>query len=335
MWTPPKHKGLRLTGNSTNARLNHPHHGNNALQMNPNQKLQLLEKIRSEVAQRYVFPDVGYRVSCELAQLWSHGHFPHDDGAHQFAEKVTAELRRLCDDSHIRVRYAKEAHIEAAAEEVVREQNDRRAHCEEMAFGIERVERLPSNIGYVDIREFVELSLAAPAVSAAMTLVAKTKALILDLRNCVGGDPITVAWLASYLFDRRTQLSTFMLRDESKSEQFWTSEGVPGPKFGGAKPVYVLTANFTFSGAEQLAYDLQGCRRAKIVGEVTGGGAHACNLYWLDPHFNLLLPECRPVNPVTGSNWEKVGVKPDVLTTQAAAFDEAVRLARATVDDKC
>ncbi len=301
--------------------------------MNANQKSLLIEKIRSEVANKYVFPDLGFRVSSELEKLWSSGYFSATFGEQEFAESVTSELRRLCNDSHIRVRYAEQAHIEAGVEMVAREQNDRKAHCEAMVFGIEKVERLTPNVGYVDIREFVELSLAAPAVSAAMTLVAKTNALILDLRNCVGGDPITVAWLASYLFDQRTQLSTFVLRDETKSEQFWTSEWVPGLRFGGKKPVYVLTAHFTFSGAEHLAYDLQACRRAKIVGEVTGGGAHACNLYWLDPHFNLLLPECRPVNPITGSNWEKVGITPDVLTTQARAFDEALRLARATIHD--
>lgn len=72
-----------------------------------------------------------------------------------------------------------------------------------------------------------------------------------------------------------------------------------GQRFAGENLVYVLTANFTFSGAEQLAYDLQACGRATVVGEVTGGGAHACNLYWLDSHFNLLMPECRPVNPIT------------------------------------
>lgn len=297
--------------------------------MNVDQKAALLEKIRTEISNRYVFPEVGGHVSTELEQLWLRGNFSNDHDANQFAEHVTSELRRLSDDSHIRVRCSEEAHVQPAENDVVREQNDRKKHCEQLAFGIQRVERLPQNIGYIDIREFVELSLAAPTVSAALTLVANADALIIDLRKCVGGDPTTVAWLASYLFDRRTQLSTFVLRDESKSEQFWTSEWVPGQRFGGENPVYVLTSNFTFSGAEQLAYDLQACGRATVVGEVTGGGAHACNLYWLDSHFNLLMPECRPVNPITGTNWENVGVKPDVLTTEEGALREAQRLASA------
>lgn len=194
--------------------------------MNVDQKPALFEKIRTEISNRYVFPEVGDHVSRELEQLWLRGNFSNDHDANQFAEHVTSELRRLSNDSHIRVRYSEEAHVEPAENDVVREQNDRKKHCEQLAFGIQRVERLPQNIGYIDIREFVELSLAAPTVSAALTLVANADALIIDLRKCVGGDPTTVAWLASYLFDRRTQLCTFVLRDESKSEQFWTSEWV-------------------------------------------------------------------------------------------------------------
>jgi len=89
----------------------------------------------------------------------------------------------------------------------------------------------------------------------------------------------------------------------------------------------VLTANFTFSGAEQFAYDLQAIKRAKIVCEVTGGGAHACAGHWINDHINLLLPECRPVNPITLSNWEKVGVAPNVVCSAAEALDVAQRIA--------
>ena len=100
-----------------------------------------------------------------------------------------------------------------------------------------------------------------------------------------------------------------------------------GTRFGGLKPVFVLTSRYTFSGAEQFAYDLQTPRRVKVVGAVTGGGAHACSFHWLTGHVNLLLPECRPVNPITGSNWEKIGVKPDIRRSAKTALTKALQLA--------
>ena len=107
-----------------------------------------------------------------------------------------------------------------------------------MAFDIERVERLPQTIGYIDIRELVELSLSAPAMNAAMTLVASADALIIDLHQCVGGDPASVAWLASCLFDLRSQLSMFYSATEQRANSSGTSERISGQRSGSEKPVY-------------------------------------------------------------------------------------------------
>ncbi|UTH76397.1 hypothetical protein [Chromobacterium sp. IIBBL 290-4] len=55
---------------------------------------------------------------------------------------------------------------------------------------------------------------------------------------------------------------------------------------------------------------------------------HACKFVWPTPHFSLLLPEARSVNPLTQSNWEKVGVRPDVEIGADAALAKAHQLAR-------
>lgn len=209
---------------------------------------------------------------------------------------------------------------------MVREQNDRRLHCKRIEFGIAKVEHLARNLGYIDIREFVELPLSIATINATMARVARWDALIVALRACAGGDPATVAWLASYMFDTPVQLSTFKPRN-APDEPFWTATTVQGVRLGPTKPLLALTANFTFSGAEQFAYDLRAVKRAKIVGEVTGGGAHACSFHWINDHINLLLPECRPVNSITLSNWEKVGVAPNVVCSAAEALDVAQRIA--------
>ena len=109
---------------------------------------------------------------------------------------------------------------------------------------------------------------------------------------------------------------------------------VPGRRFGSSKPLYILTSRRTFSAAEAFAYNLQALGRATIVGEVTGGGAHPFEYRRVHPHFAVDLPEGKSVNPITGTNWEGVGVKPDVPVPPDEALSRALELARAAIADR-
>ena len=153
----------------------------------------LVNKVRDLLVAEYVFPDVASRVSSALASNLLEGRYGNETDSESFTSILTSDLRRLSGDQHLRVRFCETAHIELTSAERVHEQNDRVSHCVAMNFGVERVERLPGNIGYIDVREFVELALAGSTFTAAMNLVSSTDALIVDLRQCVGGDPATVA----------------------------------------------------------------------------------------------------------------------------------------------
>nr|WP_318219435.1 S41 family peptidase [Streptomyces sp. SCL15-6] len=102
-----------------------------------------------------------------------------------------------------------------------------------------------------------------------------------------------------------------------------------GTRFGGTKPVYVLTSSHTFSAAEELAYDLQQLGRAVVVGERTRGGAHPREGWTVHPHLDASIPIGRAVNPASGTNWEGTGVQPDVSCAPGDALDRAHTLARA------
>ena len=180
------------------------------------------------------------------------------------------------------------------------------------ANGIANVQHLAGNVGYLDLQPVLfPVVQCGEFITAAMTLLAPTSALILDLRNCLGGDPATVAFIASYLFGPDpVQLSG--LYERGQLTQSWTVPYVPGHRFGLDKPIYVLTSGVTFSGGEQLAYDLQQSQRATVVGASTGGGAHAREGFVLHPQLEATISVARAVNPVTGSNWEGTGVIPDI-----------------------
>ena len=102
--------------------------------------------------------------------------------------------------------------------------------------------------------------------------------------------------------------------------------------------IFVLTSDRTFSGAEEFTYNLKNMKRATIVGDTTGGGAHPVSLVAF-PSLNvgLRLPYARAVNPITGTNWEGTGVTPDIAVPSEEALDvaylEALKAVRARAAD--
>jgi C-terminal processing protease CtpA/Prc len=160
-----------------------------------------------------------------------------------------------------------------------------------------------------------------------MNSLARSSALIFDLRHCTGGYPDMVALILSYLFgEEPVQLNSMYWRDDDTSQEYWTLPQVPGKRLAD-EPVYVLIGPETFSGGEEFAYDLQALQRATLVGEKTDGGAHPGASYRLHSHFEAFIPIGRAINPVTGTNWEGTGVLPDVAVPAEQALDTAYRLA--------
>lgn len=136
-----------------------------------------------------------------------------------------------------------------------------------------------------------------------------------------------VALVSSYLFGSEpVHLNSIYWRDDDVTQQYWTLPYVPGKRFGD-KPVYALTSRDTFSAGEDLAYNLQARKRAILVGETTGGGAHAGTMVRLHPHIEAFIPSGRAIHPVTHTNWQSHGVTPDIAVSQEEALRVAYRMA--------
>ncbi|MEW6051208.1 MAG: S41 family peptidase [Candidatus Zixiibacteriota bacterium] len=175
-----------------------------------------------------------------------------------------------------------------------------------------KLERLPGNIGYLDLRQFVGAEFAGQTAVNAMGFLANTDAIIFDLRQNGGGDPSMIQLLTSYLLKEPTHLNSFYIRQTDSIAQFWSAAWVPGQRLEKAD-VYVLTSSFTFSGAEEFTYNLKNLKRATIIGETTGGGAHPVEEHFFPSlHFGARIPFGRAINPISGTNWEGTGVKPDI-----------------------
>jgi hypothetical protein len=290
---------------------------------------QVLSNLGSKISAEYVFPDKAKLIVERLEERERSGAYRSATDLGQLADMLTEDLRQPTRDRHLGVRHSVQPVPEIANGPAPTPEMDRMIedHLKARNYGIHKVETLPGNIGYIDLRSFPAARFAKPALSAAMTQVADTDALIIDLRYNGGGDPFAVAFVSSYLFDKRTHLNDMVWRSGERTDAFWTTEDVPGKKFGGAKKVYVLTSKETFSGAEEFSYNLQQLQRGLIVGETTGGGAHPGRIHRIHRHLTVFIPNGRAINPISKTNWEGTGVAPDVKVKAADALRTAERLA--------
>jgi len=300
------------------------------------QRRAVIESLRSALSTRYVFPDVAARVGTSLADKRAKGGYDGAATPQAFAEALHQDLRAWGKDGHFRVRFDPAFKPRTESEDrppTPAELEDLRKQTARRGFGLARVEQLQGNIGYLDVRGFGPAEFVAPAFAGALQILSGTEALILDLRQNGGGDPESVAALVSHFFaegDGR-HLNSIYNRPRDTTRQYWTLPNV-GPRY--TRPVYVLTSAFTFSGGEECAYDLQAQKRATLVGEVTGGGANPGSVVPLAHGFLAFIPTGRAINPVTGTNWEHVGVKPDVAAPAADALRVAHLAALRAILDK-
>ncbi|QKZ21724.1 S41 family peptidase [Streptomyces chartreusis] len=278
------------------------------------------------LTEHYVFPEIAGQVADLLQRRLDEGAYDVD-GVEELARAVTADLQSVNGDRHLRLKHHTEPVSPAqgaATMEAMRRDFDTSLG------GAPRVELLDGGVAVLELAPMLfPLEWAAEPLGAALTLVSRARALIVDLRANRGGDPDTVAFVCSYLLDERTHLNTMHWRDGERREQSWSLPHVPGARFGGSKPLYVLSGDSTFSAAEELAYDLQQLGRALVVGEPTRGGAHPCKGWTVHPHLEVTIPMGRAINPVSGTNWEGTGVQPDIPCAAADSLDHAHTLALA------
>ena len=276
----------------------------------------------------YVYPETAKKMEEAVRARQKAGEYNSITNGDAFAEKLTADLREVSHDKHLGVSFSPAA-LPKGPPSGGPDEAAMRRQLERMNCGFEKVEWLRPNIGYLKFNMFANPAICGPTASAAMNFLANVDSLIVDLRENGGGDPKMVAYISSYLFDEKTHLNDLYNRKEDKTEEFWTSTDVPGKRLGGKVPVFVLTAKRTFSGAEEFTYNLKNLKRATIVGETTGGGAHPVSGHRIDDHFMIGVPFARAINPISKTNWEGVGVEPDVKASAAEALEVAKKLAAA------
>jgi hypothetical protein len=304
--------------------------------LDPAARTEVIDGALKALNESYVFPEVALKMEEAIRARQQRKEYDSITSARQLARMLTDHLREVSHDKHLGVNYSSQvlppqppspaagAPPSADAQAQLERQ---RTIAARQNFGFVRVERLAGNIGYLDLRGFMPPAIAGETATAAMNFLASTDAVIFDLRQNGGGDPAMVAFITSYLFGPQpVHLNDFYFRPTNEMRPSYTLPYVPGRRLTN-KDAYVLTSSRTFSGAEEFTYNLKNLKRATIVGETTGGGAHLVAGRRINDHFSIGVPSGRPINAVTKTDWEGAGVEPDVKVAADNALKTAHLLA--------
>lgn len=295
-------------------------------------KIKLDSKMKSEaitnlsqtLIENYIFLDVAKKVESTLQDNFKNKVYDNIEDPIEFSRAITNDLQLITHDKHLRFGFNPEMAADLLSAGNDEETNPilRKKYEEEMKqinYGFKKLEILSGNIGYVDLRGFVDVNIAKETGAAAMNFLSNTNAIIFDLRENGGGDPNMVQFLCSYLFDGKVHLNDLYYRKKNETTEYWTLETVPGKKMPNMD-IYVLTSKFTFSGAEEFTYNLKNLKRATIIGENTGGGANPGGGMRITEYFTAFVPTGRAINPITKTNWEGTGIAPDISCKQEDAL---------------
>lgn len=269
----------------------------------------LVEALARTIEENYVFPDVAHTIAETLRERLFDGAY-ENASLETLAARLTTDLRSVNSDRHLSAWVVPPRSAQPAPDPALREQEER-AELRRTNYGFRKLEILEGNVGYLELDGFLPIELARDTAAGAMAFLANVDALVVDLRQNGGGEPSMIRFLTSYFFAERTHLNSFEWRGRPGLEESWTDPEVPGKRLLDV-PIFVLTSSTTFSAAEEFTYNLKNLRRATIVGQTTGGGAHPGSTHEIAGLLGVFIPHGRAINPITKTNWEGVGVEPDV-----------------------
>jgi len=295
------------------------------VRMDAAERKKVINEVDVDLKEYYVEAATAQQMVDALQSHASKGDYDAISDGDVFAARLTSDLQDVSHDRHLRVDF-NPFKIPPRSEPTPEDEARFHHQMEHDNCAFDKVEILANNIGYVKFDGFMDASFCGPTVVAAMGFVAHTDAMIFDLRENGGGQPAMVTLIASYLFDKPTHLIDIYNRKEDSTAQNWTLSYLPGARLT-KQPVFVLTSKRTFSGAEEFAFDLKNQKRATIVGETTGGGAHPVAGHPVADYFMIGVPFAKSLDPLTKTNWEGTGVEPDVKVPAADALASAEKLA--------
>jgi hypothetical protein len=285
--------------------------------LTPEFKSSSIDRMVELINSNYVFEDVARSTTEHLKSKHRAGAFNDIIDVQSFARALTQEVQSINHDKHMRIRPNPGG-------------GGGRRQADDGRGGFFESKILDNNIGYIDMRGFMRVSIASKYADEHMKKLANTDAVIIDMRKNGGGTPEMVQYFCSYFFNNRVHLNSLYWRRANRTDDFWTID-VNGKKLPGV-PLFVLTSSYTFSGGEEFCYNMQTQKRATLIGETTGGGANPGEMFTVNDQLVIFIPTGRAINPITKTNWEGTGVVPEIKVPADEALTKATELAKAAAE---
>ena len=295
--------------------------------MQPIKINELINSISDSLNKHYIFPDKAENISAYLhSQLKSNAYNKLLNDPQKLEQLISKDISSVYRDPHLRVQFDPGFNAQVAYHPTAEELQQVKNYWKDNNYSFKKLEVLPGNIGYLSFNLFVDdIKAAKPTIKAALSFLANTDAIILDLRNNMGGDPNMVSQIESCFFAQKTEMNSLINRSNNDTV-FMYADPFKSDSLSLSMPVYILTSQHTFSGAEDFCYGMQVAKRAIIVGETTGGGAHPQMPFSVNQGFVMYIPFARSLNPITHKDWEGTGVIPDVKISANKALIKAQEL---------
>jgi C-terminal processing protease CtpA/Prc len=287
--------------------------------LSPAERAASIDGIVHILNQQYVFPDTALKVSEVLLQQEQSGALADITTQEQFADKVGALMRQYSGDGHLNLALIAE---QGGVSHRLTETEERKINN----FAFEQARILPGNIGYLKLHKFWQAEEAHKVGHAALVFLSHSDHIVIDLRDSGGGSPQLVQYLISHFVPEGTLLWDLLDRNGKSTEQV-RSLAVPDSELLKTKPLYILQSEELVSAGEFFSYTLQQLGRAVVIGETSAGLAHYTGAAQVNDWLFVRIPMYRPVNPVTGTNFEGVGVEPNITVSSEMALYTALRLA--------
>jgi hypothetical protein len=288
----------------------------------------LVDSLSNQICKYYIEKDAAEKIAADLKKNLKQGTYDKINDPHALAAKLTSDVLAVHGDEHFHIEYNPVLANEVSGniEDVPKMVAEKLKVEKNKNFGFRKVEVLNGNIGYLEISAFSRLNAYSKAAAdAALKFISNSDAVIIDLRYGVGGSPDMVTHLLGHFFAERTHITDIYIRCENATLPYYTSPDTTTPDLTRV-PIYVLTSYKTFSAAEGLTYALQSLKRATIIGEVTRGGAHTVTYRPLSAGFVADIPFGHAIDPRTKTNWEAVGIMPDIRVSADEALESAEKL---------
>jgi len=273
------------------------------------------------LAKNYIYPEKALLIEKELKHELKKNGFDEINDWYSFIRSINAIMRTVSGDMYLDI-------VETKALFILEKTQGKSKLDKNNNFGIDDVDILPGNVGYMKLNHFYQHPEAEKELSRILKKLSKVEALIIDLRDAEGDSISLAQYLMSFFVKENTILSEVLYDKQNNKKILRAIENNGNDKFKHNFPVYILTSSFISSTGEFLSYTLKHLGKAVIVGEETMGVAYVLQKKKINNHISINIPVAIPFHPITNANWAKVGVIPDVNTPANLSLEAAHKLAK-------